>query len=932
MAFRIIDKSLKFDVALYPKVERKLATVGDKGWDKVGGFTLRDKETYGVYADFMPQPGLQENLCSCEANLIFICGAATSGKAQPYDAKVLTPNGFVEMGSLKVGDTITGSEGKPQKVLKIFEQGVRNICQIDFADGGWVECDYNHLWAITATFTKKKKQEMVVDTRTLIGMMNARDGGYGCVRNIYMPLVGAVEYNQPNDDLPINPYVLGVIIGDGCTRTKTSKPRISTPDIEIIDKIISIGYEMRQLPSDAMEWQFEDRDIIEKLKELGLWDCLSYDKFIPKQYLTSSIENRMELLRGLMDTDGSASGHSSAEFSTSSVRLANDVRELVFSLGGYCNTISRIPKYTYNGELRNGHLSHRLYVSFQNQSEIFHIRKKKDRCKTQRNPNYLNGRRVEKISDAGKKQCRCILVSNPDHLYVTDDFIVTHNTYAMYLKSLYGITHPGFTATLFSYREKDSQKGSSIFRDGVEVLGNFANCDYVSSGNIGFRYPQYNSQLQLANFNYNVDNPSDWSDFKEDMKKRQSSLNMIDECTKMKEKAFLYLFSRNRDSSGMTPQTIASFNPEYEHFTCEVLNDAGYMEQVGNSLAVRKDMEGKIRYFFLKGKTFKTAVWGDTPEEVIKAAGITITDEERAAGMTEASLCKSFTVFTGEAAGNRKLIAATGGQSVANLSASGDADVLRSGLFTPRDENVNNVTRAMIHALWGNPVGDDLNMYATFDVGGGKGDSAPMIIWRGLQMIAIEYFTGESQGLSAWIQSQLSKYGVSVEHFAYDGTGFGYFLQALTSGISITANRRVLQEYDEHGNPVTVDEFFNCRSQLLGKLEVALKRGDISCVIDKNKPVKFGTKNETRRFIDVLYDGVNLFITTKKNGKTYYNSKEEFKARFKYSPGELDAMSLRMVFELDTRERKQPKPQVADDAYDALWQNYGGRRLGKGYW
>lgn len=568
MAFRIIDKSLRFDIALYPKVERKLPTVSDKGWDKVGGFTLRDKETYGVYADYMPQPGLQENLCSCEANLIFICGAATSGK-----------------------------------------------------------------------------------------------------------------------------------------------------------------------------------------------------------------------------------------------------------------------------------------------------------------------------------------------------------TYSMYLTALYGITHPGFTAILFSYREKDSQKGSSIFRDGVEVLGNFANCDYVSSGNIGFRYPQYNSQLQLANFNYNVDNPSDWSDFKEDMKKRQSSLNMIDECTKMKEKAFLYLFSRNRDSSGMTPQTIASFNPEYEHFTCEVLNDAGYMEQVGNSLAVRKDMEGKIRYFFLKGKTFKTAVWGDTPEEVIKAAGITITDEERAAGMTEASLCKSFTVFTGEAAGNRKLIAATGGQSVANLSASGDADVLRSGLFTPRDENVNNVTRAMIHALWGNPVGDDLNMYATFDVGGGKGDSAPLIIWRGLQMIAIEYFTGEPQELAGWIQTRLSRYGVPVEHFAYDGTGFGYWLQGLTNGISVTANKRPLQEYDEHGNPVTKDEFFNCRSQLLGKLEVALKRGDISCVIDKNKPVKFGTKNETRRFIDVLTDGMALFSTTKKNGKTYYKTKEEFKARFKYSPGELDAMSLRMVFELDTRERKQPSKRVPDNAY-----------------
>ena len=927
--FKILNKNIELP-PLYEKVERKLPVVGDKGWDKVGDFTLRDKEQYGVYADYMPQPGLQENLCQCEANLIFICGAATSGKAQPYDAKVLTPNGFVEMGSLKVGDTITGSDGKPQKVLKIFEQGIRDICQIDFADGGCVECDYNHLWEITATFTKKNKRKMVVDTHTLIDLMSNRNGGYGCVRNIYMPLVGAVEYSQTNSNLPIDPYVLGVIIGDGCTRTKTSKPRISTPDIEIINKIISLGYEMRQLPSDAMEWQFEDRSIIEKLKELGLWDCLSYDKFIPKQYLTSSIENRKELLRGLMDTDGSASDHSSAEYSTSSARLANDVRELVLSLGGYCNRVYRIPKYTYNGELRSGHLSYRLYVSFQNQSDIFLISKKKDRCKTYRKPNYPNGRKVVKISDAGKKQCRCILVGNPNHLYVTNDFIVTHNTYSMYLKALYGITHPGFTATLFSYREKDSQKGSSIFRDGVEVLGNFANCDYVSSGNIGFRFPQYNSQLQLANFNYNVNNPAEWSDFKEDMKKRQSSLIEVDEMTKMEEKAFLYLFSRNRDSSGMTPQFIGSFNPEYEHFTCEILNDAGYLEPCGESLAVRKDMEGKIRYFFLKGKSFKTAVWGDTPQEVVKAAGITITDEERAAGMTERSLCKSFTVFTGEAAGNRKLVAATEGQSVANLSASGDADVLRSGLFTPRISYEINVNRQMINSLWDNPINEDENMYATMDIASGKEDSAPMIIWKGLQMVEIEYFNGEPNELAPWIKTRLARYNVPITNFVYDSTGHGYWVQSLTNGIGVTSNRRPVQEYDEYGNQTSTHlEFFNLRSQLLGKLEVMLKKGEISCCIPKDKLVPFG-RGEFRRFIDVLTDGMDLFRVKTLNGKTYYHSKDEFKAKYKYSPGELDDMALRMFLELDTRQRKQPKPQVCEDAYDELycehplsgWGNY----------
>lgn len=570
MAFRLLDKSLQFDIALYPRVERKLATVSDKGWDKVGGFTLRDKETYGVYADYMPQPGLQENLCACECNLIFVCGAATSGK-----------------------------------------------------------------------------------------------------------------------------------------------------------------------------------------------------------------------------------------------------------------------------------------------------------------------------------------------------------TYAMYLKSLYGITHPGFTATLFSFREKDSQKGSSIFRDGVEVLGNFSNCDYVSSGNIGFRFPQYNSQLQLANFNYNVNNPAEWSDFKEDMKKRQSSDIDIDEGTKIEEKAQLYLFSRNRDSSGMPSQMTISFNPEFEHFTCQkVLIPAGYTEPFRNGVRIKKDWEGRIRYFYLTGKTWDTAVWGDTPEEVVAAAGITITDEERAAGMTERSLCKSFTVFTGEAAGNRKLVNATDGQSVANLSASGDADALRGGVFLPRNEEEININRNIMQSIWDNPINDDENMYATMDIASGKEDSAPMMIWRGLQMIDVDYFKGDPKELSGWIQTRLTRYNVPITNFAYDSGGHGYWVQALTDGVGVTANRRPMQEYDSSGNPTSTHlEFLTLRSQLLGKLEVMLKSGEISCSIPKDKLVPFGKGNQLRRFIDVLTDGIDLFRTTTRNGKIYYNSKDEFKARFKYSPGELDDMLMRMVFELDTRERKQPPKRVPENAY-----------------
>lgn len=699
MAYRL-NGHIDARVKRYPEVTRELPTAKTKGWTKVGDFMLRDK------VDFIPQPGLQEALCTCEANLIFICGAATSGKAQPYDARVLTPNGFVNMGDLKVGDIITGANGGVQRVEQIFEQGEKEVCRFTMSDGATVESSLDHLWLV------EENGECFVKT---------------------------------------------------------------TSDI------------------------LSDTNKIERI-------------YFPK----------------------------------------------------YCSSFSA----------------------------------------------YLQSYEI-----TGKKQCRCIRVSNADHLYVTDDFIVTHNTYGMYLTSLYGIDKSGFTSILFSYREKDSKKGSSIFRDGVEVLGNFSGCEYASSDNIAFRFPKYNSQLQLANFNYNVNNPSEWSDYREDMKKRQASLIMVDEMTKMEEKAFLYLFSRNRDSSGMIPQFIGSFNPEYDHFTREVLQDAGFLD---NTWHVRKNMEGKLKYFYLKGKTFKDAIWGDTPEEVVERAGIEITEADRAAGITEADMCKTFTVLTGEASDNRILVSATGGQSVANLASSGDAAVLKGASFAPRDSEEINVSRAMIAALWENPTDDDMNMYATFDVGGGTGDSAPLIIWRGLQMIAIEYFRGEPTALASWLQGKLTAYGVRVEHFAYDATGFGFYLQGLTNGIAVTANRRPLKEYDDYGNEISRDEYYNCRSQLLGKLEVMLKRGDISCAIDANTRVQYGLKSDTRRFIDVLTDGIALFSTRQKNGKIYYKSKDEFKARFKYSPGEIDAMSLRMVFELDTRARKQPSAQTRADAYDVL--------------
>lgn len=723
MKFTLAKKGLVFP-PLYPEAERILATSKSKSRTLVDGYELR-----GNQIDLIPQPGLQEQLCQSEANLVFICGQATSGKAQPYTSKVLTPNGFVEMGSLNIGDAILAPDNSTQRVLNIFEQGEIDVWRLTFDDGAQTECCANHLWKVCTPVSPWK----VIRFEDILNAFNAH-------LKIYIPHCDTSVYGRFN--LPI--------------------------------------------------------------------------------------------------------------------------------------------------------------------------------------PNLDRNRKLVRVESVGKKQCRCIMVSGAEHLYVTDDFIVTHNTFAMYLNALQGVTRYGFAAKLISVRLQDSKKGGSMFRDGVTVCGNFANCEYNSADYPTFSWPQWNSSLQLIHSNFNVNNPAEWEQFQDYAKKVQASLIMVDEATEMKEfKMFAYWFSRNRDSSGMIPQMVLSFNPSHDHWTTQMLCDAGY---IGADWYLRKDMIGKVRYWYNKGKTPAEIVWGDSREEVADAAGLVDKPDDLLAGISRLDYVKSFTVLTGTAAGNRELVNATGGQSVANLHATGaeQRQIVGEGYFGPVETEEINVSREMINNLWENPISDDTNMYATMDISSGKAnsDKSPMVIWRGLQIVGIELFSGEPTEMSGWIKTKLNAYGVDVTRFAYDATGHGYWMQGLTNGVAVTANKRAIQEVDEFGNAVTRDDYFNCRSQLLGRTEVMIKRGDIACSLSPDLRIPYAKGGATRTLRDILYDEINVFATTMRNKRIYYRSKDEYRAKFRHSPDLMDAICLRAVFELDARPKKASLPTASPFVYNNLYSAF----------
>ena len=820
--FELVTKDAPFPKP-YPGVTRKPPTVTDKGWDKVGGYTLREK------VDYMPQAGMQERVVACQSNLIFLCGESQMGKAQPYDAKVLTPDGFVRMGDIKVGDVICGSNGGTQRVLRIYEQGEKDVVRFTMRDGSSAESSLDHLWKIDCTVIQGEHISGLYTTSEIVDMFNSRSRCKGSIRNICFPICGPVDL-KPKKELKIEPYLLGV----------------------------------------------------------SLRHCKE-DKFIPEEYFYASKEERAELLCGILNIDEiPQNNYITIDYTTSRKRLADGIRFLVNSLGYNCRVSRTINQY------------YRLYIKFGGERLLHYL---------------------ESVEHVGKKNCRCLLVSNDDHLYITDDFLVTHNTYSMFLKALNGVGKQGYTGRLISVRLQDSKKGSSIFRDAVEVMGNFGGCQYSSADYPTFNWPQWNNSVQLIHSNFNVENPSEWDDFKDYAKKNQASYIGIDEATEMKSfKMFSYWFSRNRDSSGMTPCMVMSFNFEHEHFTTTMLKDAGY---IGDDWYFRPEMNGKTRYFYIKGDSEHDIIWGDSAEEVAERANISITEKEKEAGITINQIVKSFTAFTGESADNLKLISATKGQNIGNLHNTGATQraILKCGYAGPVDNEIVEVSRNMIHQLWENPWDGDENMYALMDVSGGdtESDDCPMAIMRGNQCIALKFFRGDPKELVDFIDRTLDEYKVPVEHFAFDATGIGYYLKAYTSGFPVTANRRPIQELDSNGNQVMVDNYFNLRSQLLGKMKVMFEKGEISMAIDKNMIIPYGKKGRTRKLLDVFFDEINVFISTTRNKKIYYRSKDEYKAKFHSSPNLMDTLCLFSVFRLDARPKKQPEPEVEDDAYYGLY-------------
>lgn len=408
---------------------------------------------------------------------IGILGVGT-GKAQPLDVKVYTPTGPKQMGDIRVSDEVCTPDGKVAKVVGIFPQGVRQIYKVMFSDGSSTECCDEHLWAIRDNNMRKNdarnkryvqtqrpkhraklgRPEFEVHKLADIRTVMEREGTSG--KRSYLlpfdiPVTKPVEF--AGSVLPIPAYTMGVLLGDGGLTTNTAVVATSDRDRDEMFSFLSddckdyvfgpvVSADARKIPIHNKIRYYgltaRNADTLQnKLRSLGLNGLRSHEKFIPDVFKYATVEHRIAILQGLIDTDGTIERRHSLSYTTTSPRLADDVMEIIQSLGGVTTKTSRITHYTYNGVKKTGKRSYTLRIKLPSEVCPVRLSFKKDRWRPL--TKYPPVRYITKIEPCGSKPCQCILLDSTDHLYLTDGFIVTHNTLlSLLLPSLMGWERP----------------------------------------------------------------------------------------------------------------------------------------------------------------------------------------------------------------------------------------------------------------------------------------------------------------------------------------------------------------------------------------------------------------------------------------------------------------------------------------------------------
>jgi phosphate starvation-inducible protein PhoH and related proteins len=362
------------------------------------------------------------------------------GRAQPLSTPVLTPDGFEPIGSLRVGDFVLGSNGLPTPVIGVYPQGRKEVFRLRTQDGASTLCCAEHLWHVhTPEDRRRMTGGRVLETREMIGRLRrAHQHRYE------LPLLSFPTWCAPQD-VPIDPYAMGLLLGDGCLTTRTT-PNFTTADPELAEALEALLPDIELRRKSEYDYVLRHvhghrggvivaNPVTVALRELGLAGTYSHTKSIPGVYLRNSEDVRVALLQGLLDSDGgpvSQQGRSCRiQYTTCSGRLRDGVVDLVRSLGGVAYWRTRAAAGRKPGRARGRDVLYRhdayvMDIRLPASIEPFRLTRKAEVYRSAGGGRPM--RFIDSIEPEGEAECVCIQVAAEDSLYVTEDYLVTHNT------------------------------------------------------------------------------------------------------------------------------------------------------------------------------------------------------------------------------------------------------------------------------------------------------------------------------------------------------------------------------------------------------------------------------------------------------------------------------------------------------------------------
>jgi len=347
-----------------------------------------------------------------------------TGKGGLPSTKVATPTGWTTLGEIQVGDEVINPEGGTTKVKGVYHRGRMEMFRVTFSDNSSTVCSRDHLWNVRSACRKHRGMSCeVLELQEILsrGLKGVANGN----AKHYIPMVNSVEYHKA--PLPVHPYLLGYILGNGGLSGYTNI--LSIPDTETVERLNSMMLTpLKQKKNSQYDYIIKDDGVNRFIEEAGLRGLRSHEKHLTTEYLFSAVENRIAILQGLCDSDGHAVQTSGVEYSTTSPDLCSSFVSLVQSLGGTCHVSESRPTYTYKGEKRVGRLAYRINASFPSTIVPFWLSRKASQYTVP--TKYEPTRAIVKVESIGEEECICIAVEAANQLYVTDDFIVTHNTLA----------------------------------------------------------------------------------------------------------------------------------------------------------------------------------------------------------------------------------------------------------------------------------------------------------------------------------------------------------------------------------------------------------------------------------------------------------------------------------------------------------------------